>query len=120
MIPIFANRVKVNRLTYTPIIQVRTPYPFPKKDFSGIGYLAGEFPKGITTIDGVPASLNVRVLWRDPDRTDSDGTVVASIQSAQDGTWRVSNLNADLRYDVLVRGVGFNDVIMSNITPAID
>ena len=119
-VEVLINQVKLGSLAFTPRISVRQPYPFPKKNFSGDGYLAGEFPGGITTIDGVPSAAEVRVLWRDPNKTDSDGCVVASVISGPDGTWRVDGINANLKYDVVGRKEGFNDVIMSNITPAID
>lgn len=116
-VEVLINQVELGSLAFTPRISVRQPYPFPKKNFSGDGYLAGEFPGGTTTIDGVPSEAEVRVLWRDPNKTDSDGCVVASVMSGADGTWRVSNLNTAYKYDVVGRKAGFNDVIASRITP---
>ena len=91
-----------------------TTYPTP-----GTGFLAGEFPSGTTTVEGVPTQAEVRVLWRGPAGHPSDGVLVAKTQSAPDGTWRVDGLNPDLRYDVVGRKDGFNDVIVSNVQPVV-
>ena len=106
-------------------LKVKQSYPFraigvPRPNVKGNGYLAGEFPGGTTTVDGVPSSATVRVLYRPSGGRPGDGYVVAETASAPDGTWRVDGLNHSLRYDVVGRKEGFNDVIMSNITPAID
>ena len=85
----------------------------------GNGYLAGEYPSGITTADGVPTGATVRVLYRPESGRPGDGVVVAEVQSAQDGTWRVDGLHPDYRYDVVGRLQGFNDVIMSNVAPKV-
>lgn len=87
---------------------------------SGDGYLAGEFPGGITTVDGVPTASTVRVLYRPVSGAPGDGVVVAEVQSAPDGTWRIDGLDTGLRYDVVGRKAGFNDVIMSNVQPKVD
>lgn len=89
-------------------------YPNP-----GTGFLAGEFPGGTTTVEGVPAQAEVRVLWRGPVGHPSDGILVTKTQSAPDGTWRVDGLNPSLRYDVVGRKDGFNDVIVSNVQPVV-
>ncbi len=86
----------------------------------GNGYLAGEFPDGITRIDGVPAQATVRVLYRPQSGARGDGVVIAEVQSAPDGTWRVDGLNTALRYDVVCRHADFNDMILANVTPAVD
>ena len=86
---------------------------------TGTGFLAGEFPSGTTTVEGVPTQAEVRVLWRGPAGHPSDGVLVAKTQSAPDGTWRVDGLNPDLRYDVVGRKGGFNDVIVSNVQPVV-
>ena len=93
---------------------------FPALPASGNGYLAGEFPDGITRIDGVPAQATVRVLYRPQSGARGDGVVIADVQSAPDGTWRVDGLNTALRYDVVCRHADFNDMILANVTPAVD
>lgn len=90
------------------------------KERAGTGYLAGEFPDGITTVEGVPVAATVRVLLRTESGHVGDGAVIAEVQSAPDGTWRVDGLNTALRYDVVGRKAGHNDVIMANVTPAVD
>lgn len=81
----------------------------------GAGYLAGEFPDGLTTVDGVPTESEVRALLR----TEGffDGFVVGTTESRQDGTWVITGLNPDLTFDVVARKEGFNDVIVSRVRP---
>lgn len=86
----------------------------------GNGYLAGTYPGGITTVDGVPTRATVRILYRPLSGALGDGAVVAEVLSELDGTWRVDNLNPALRYDVVGRKAGFNDVIMANVSPKVD
>lgn len=96
--------------------------PSPPPSAAGLlgnGYLAGEYPGGATTVDGVPQSAEVRVLWRDGNGGRHDGFVVARTVSAADGTWRVDGLNPNLRYDVVGRKNGFNDVIIANVQPKV-
>lgn len=85
------------------------------KNFHGTGYLAGDYPVGTTKVEGVPSVVEIRVLWRG--YGDDDGCLVAKTMSDHTGTWRVGNLNTSLRYDVVARKDGFNDLIMSNVTP---
>lgn len=87
---------------------------------TGNGYLAGEAPTGLTKVDGVPSSATIRVLLRTERGHPSDGCIVAETQSNQDGTWRVDGLNQNLRYDVVGRSEGFNDVIVANVQPELD
>lgn len=84
---------------------------------SGTGYLAGTHPDGTTTVEGVPSKATVRVLLRTPSGHPGDGAVVAEVESAQDGTWRVGGLPMGFTYDVVGRMDGFNDVIMADVTP---
>lgn len=86
----------------------------------GSGYLSGSFPGGITTVDSVPTSASVRILYRPNSGEPGDGVLVAEVQSAPDGTWRVDGLNPALRYDVVGRKAGLKDVIMSNVQPKVD
>lgn len=93
--------------------KVRKPYALPSSllNARGSGFLAGEFPGGITTVDGVPGPAQIRVLHR------ATGEVVAETTSAFDGTWRVDGLNPNMRFDVVGRKDGFNDVIVANVQP---
>lgn len=91
--------------------------PFDPTILQGDGYLAGEYPDGITTVEGVPVPATVRVLLRGTPGRPEDGMVVATTESSPAGTWAVYGLNADLRFDVVARHDDFNDVIGSNIQP---
>ena len=86
---------------------------------TGPGRLAGEFPDGITTVEGVPVPAEVRVLLRRASGQVGDGAVVAVVQSAADGTWEVTGLPEGFTFDVTARLAGQNDVIMSDITPVV-
>ncbi|MFG5779864.1 hypothetical protein ACFIQF_22620 [Comamonas sp. J-3] len=90
-----------------------------RASFAGNGYLGGNYPDGITTEDAVPVSAEIRILWRGTAGSIFDGIVVARTTSAPDGTWRVSGLNPALRYDVVGRKSGYNDVIASNVQPVV-
>lgn len=82
------------------------------------GYLAGETPGGITSVDGSPVSCLVRVFVRDTSGgVGFNNLLVASVQSGSPGTWRVDNLDISYRYDVIASLDGYNDVIMSNVQP---
>lgn len=84
------------------------------KNFHGTGYLGGDYPFQ-TKVEGVPTSVEIRVLWRG--YGDDDGYLVATTMSKPDGTWRVDNLSPNLKYDVVARRSGFNDLIMTDVTP---
>ena len=83
-------------------------------DFHGGGYLGGDYPFQ-TKVEGVPTSVEIRVLWRG--YGDDDGYLVATTMSKPDGTWRVDNLSPNLKYDVVARRSGFNDLIMTDVAP---
>ena len=97
----------------------RSVIGMPARVPSGTGYLSGEFPGGTTTVEGAPTQAEVRVLWRGPAGHPSHGVLVAKTHSAPDGTWLVVGLNPTLRYDVVGRKDGFNDVIVSNVQPVV-
>lgn len=86
-------------------------------DFTGPGYFAGEAPEGLTTVAGVPVAADVRVYWRDHADPQAPDVLVASTQSAADGTWRITNLNPDLQYVVRGRKNGFDDVSVVGAVP---
>lgn len=94
--------------------------PFDAQTLVGQGHLAGSFPGGITTVDGVPTAATVRVLYRPAAGQPGDGALVAEVQSAPDGSWRVDGLDPTLKFDVVGRKPWFNDVIMSNVSPKVD
>ncbi len=87
------------------------------KPAPGPGYLAGTFPSGVTSVDGAPTKATVRVLYRPGFGAFGDGALVASVESAHDGTWRVDGLDPAHKFDVVCRLEGFNDLILSNVSP---
>jgi hypothetical protein len=88
-------------------------------NWRGNGYLAGEYPEGITTVEGVPTSADVLVCLRLPGSY-FDGLVVARTVSAPDGTWRVDGLSETMRFDVRARKEGRNGALRSDVQPKID
>lgn len=87
-------------------------------DFTGPGFFAGEAPDGLTTIAGTPTSAQVRVYWRDPADSDAPDVLVASTQSAADGTWQIAGLNPALRYVVRAQKSQFDDVTVVGAAPS--
>ncbi len=104
----------------TLVMKVRPVLIAGRLPARGNGYLAGTYPGGITTVDGVPVKATVRVLYRPASDALGDGAVVAEVQSAVDGTWRVDGLDPSLKFDVVGRKLGFNDVIAANVSPKVD
>lgn len=103
----------------TGVLVARNPMLRPSRrppNWHGGGYLSGEYPGGIATVEGVPTSAEVLVRLRDPGSY-FDGFTVAITTSAPDGTWRVDGLDPTRRYDVIGRKEGHNDVIVSNVQP---
>lgn len=90
---------------------------FPRHLLQGDGYLSGSFPDGITTLNGVPVAATVRAHYRPAGGEPGDGLLVASTESAADGTWIISGLNPDLKFDIIGRLNGQNDVIAANVQP---
>jgi hypothetical protein len=87
---------------------------FDPSSVEGPGYLAGDFPGGITSRLDSPVSATVKVLHRL-----SDGQIVkvAETVSAPDGTWSVQNLDITKQFDVICSLAGFNDLIWAGVTP---
>lgn len=83
---------------------------------TGTGHLAGTYPLGITSVQGVPGPATIRVHIR-AEGSPGDGRLVAQTTSAVDGTWYIGGLNTSLKYDVICRRAGFNDMILSNVSP---
>lgn len=94
--------------TYT--FNIASPADKPE----GFGYLAGEFPDGITTHLGTPISATIKVMY-----TTEDGRMgkVAETVSNPDGTWAVHNLDPTKQFDVICSLAGFNDLILSKVSP---
>lgn len=87
-------------------------------DFTGTGFFAGEAPDGLTTIAGTPTSASVSVYWRDPADPQAPDALVASTQSAADGTWQIAGLNPALRYVVRAQKSQFDDVTVVGAMPS--
>lgn len=87
-------------------------------DFTGPGFFAGEAPDGLTTVAGTPTSAQVRVYWRDPADPQAPDVLVASTQSAADGTWQIAGLNPALRYVVRAQKSQFDDVTVVGAVPS--
>lgn len=84
----------------------------------GAGTLAGEYPDGLTTIEGVPVAATVVVRYRAAILgSPGDGAIVAQTMSAPDGTWAVAGLNLGLRYNVEARHDDHNDALVANVQP---
>ena len=94
--------------TYT--FNITSPVDKPE----GYGYLAGEFPDGITTRLDTPISSTIKVL-----HTTADGRTgkVAEAVSNPDGTWAVHGLDPSKKFDVICSLPGFNDLILSKVSP---
>ena len=84
----------------------------------GKGLLSGSFPLGMVTQEGnLPSQSEVRILYRPNTGDPGDGIVVATTTCNADSTWQVSGLNENLKYDIVARIPGFNDVLISDVQP---
>lgn len=85
--------------------------PFRGRPASGSAILSGKLSGPI------PLNATVRILYR-PEAGDlGDGVLVAMVPVDATGSWQVSGLKADLKYDVVARRDGYNDVITANVSP---
>ena len=100
---------------YARVDQTGLPPSFDLLFAKGPGFLAGEYPDGIVTVEGVPAEADLRVLLRSDDML--DGLVVARARSKPDGTYLIPGLNPALEFDLVARKEGRNDVIASRVKP---
>ncbi len=82
-------------------------------NYSGVGYLAGLL-QGRGSVSGT-----IRLHYHAPFTQPGDGDLVATTAVASDGSWLIENLNPALKYDVIARSTGFNDVITAGVTPAV-
>lgn len=85
---------------------------------NGRGSLSGAHPDGIVTDDWIPVSAEIIIRIRSK-LASLDGLFVAKTKSGVDGTWLIPNLNPLLKYDVIARLDGRNDVIGSDLTPKV-
>ena len=83
------------------------------------GYLSSSFPDYVTSVENVPSSLKIRVLLRSNKIPEGDGYLIAEVTSGQDGSWYVGGLDPSKKYDVVCRCAGYNDLILTNISPMV-
>lgn len=89
-----------------------------RRKFEGVGLLSGSFPLSMVTQEGnLPSQAEVRILYRPNTGGLGDGTLVATTTCNADSTWQVSGLNENLKYDIVARILGFNDVLISDVQP---
>jgi hypothetical protein len=81
--------------------------------FSGQGYIAGEAPDGLVTVNAVPGARYVEVRHRATSR------VVDVVFSATDGSYQVYGLDPAQQFDVIGRDWTnvYNDAIVSRVNP---
>lgn len=95
------------------------PSFMPYKPRPGNGYFSSSFPDYLITVEGRPASGVIRVLLRTPKIPEADGCLVATTTADVTGQWRVDGLDPNMRYDVVCRVDGYNDIIFSNVKPKV-
>ena len=84
----------------------------------GNGLLSGSFPLSMITQGGnLPSQADIRILYRPEQGAGGDGYVVATTTCNADGTWQVSGLDENLKFDIVARIPGYNDVIISDVQP---
>lgn len=97
-----------------------SPPPRRYVDISGDGYLGGDFPDYVTKVEGIPTQTEILVFLRREIGQPDNGRLIKHLTTFESGSWRVDNLNSDLRYDVVCRYPGYKDEIMSNIKPFVE
>ncbi|WP_202758269.1 hypothetical protein [Delftia acidovorans] len=77
------------------------------------GYLAGEYPQGITTKNGIPCKARILVTEASTYRA------VASTVTSESGTWLVAGLDTERRYNVIARDIAqeYSDVVAVRVRP---
>lgn len=86
--------------------------------FGKEGLLSGSFPLSMLTYQGnLPSYAEIRILYRPNTEDLVDGILVATTTCNADGTWQVSGLNENSKYDIVARIPGFNDVLISDVQP---
>lgn len=112
------SHVVLGNLAFAPRIRVGLPYAYPTPQTKGTGILAGEFPDGITTVEGTPVSAQVLVRLRtSPPGLPGDGHLVAETTSSNTGEWLITGVDSSLKYDVSARLADQCDALQSDVTP---
>lgn len=92
--------------------------PFDRHTLGGNGLLSGSFPLNMVTQGGnLPSQAEIRILYRPNTGDPGDGILVGTTTCNVDGTWQVSGLNENLKFDIVARIPGFNDVLISDVQP---
>jgi len=86
---------------------------YSRARFGGAGYIAGEAPDGLLTVNTAPARRELEVRHR------LTRTLIATTFSKADGTYRVGDLDPNEEFDVIARDYTstYNDVIVSRVKP---
>ena len=81
--------------------------------YGGAGYIAGEAPDGLLTVNTAPARREIEVRHR------LTRTLIATTFSKSDGTYRVSDLDPNGEFDVFACDYmgTYSDVIVSRVRP---
>lgn len=80
------------------------------------GHFAGDYPAGITTLEGVPTGASITILTRAHGMR-WDAMPVRRVKSGEDGIWRAEGIEPGLRYRVMGDKEGYNSVIADNVEP---
>lgn len=89
-------------------------------DFAiGEGYLGGDFPDGIVTIDGVPSSADMEIRLKSEDPI-LDNSLVATAKASQAGTWKVPGVSTEQQFNVIAKHEGEQDVYIPGVIAETD
>lgn len=92
--------------------------PFDRHALGGNGLLSGSFPLSMITQNGnLPSQSEIRILYRPNTGEPGDGILVGTTTCNADGTWQVSGLDENLKFDIVARIPGYNDVLISDVQP---
>lgn len=100
--------------------QEASPFVFEteKIEKNKIGYTGEGFLGSLSTVEGSPGPVNLKVISNNPTVPEAHAIMVDNIVTNQDGKWKVSNLTMGYRYDVIASLPGYRDVIINNVLPS--
>lgn len=101
----------------TDDVEVRFDLTESERPEGGNGRLSGSFPAGVTSVEGAPGPATIRIHYRAENGEPGDGVLMAEVQSNHAGVWQVDGLDPALKYDVICRAPGYNDMILANVSP---
>lgn len=85
----------------------------------GVGYLGGDYPDGVVTVDGVPTDADIEVRLKNQNPT-LNGTLIASTKASQSGTWKIPNIDMSETFDIIARKEGEQPICVSDVQGEID